>query len=85
MLRRGVSWVPVSHASAYGQGTAHSGTITRNNSFPPAGRITSEVAQSVRNIAQASTTANNTAPSCSETITCVDEAGTGAGGPAFSN
>ena len=80
MLRRNILLFPVLLVCAYGQGTTGSHTVTQNYSFPPTGLASSETAQlNVLNVAQASTTTNATAPSCTGTITFTNAAGTAVG------
>jgi len=80
MFRRSILLVPSLMACAYGQGMSGSYTSMQNYSFPPTGLASSETAQvNVLNIAQASTAANATAPSCTGTITFANAAGSAIG------
>jgi hypothetical protein len=68
---------------AFGQGSTTTSTFTRDYNFPPVGLASSETAQvNIVNIAQASTAAGATAPSCTGTITFADASGKTIGMPA---
>lgn len=77
MSLRSLFLLPALLGCAFGQGSTGSASITRDYSFPPTGLASTEIAQvNVVNIAQASSSANAVAPSCTGTVTFTSASGT---------